>query len=296
MSIAKYGLVFLLILSITSCSTDSKTENEALSSNETSLKGKFIKIKNNDRAGLERMLNAITEIEFRNEHCHFTYIGTRMSAKFSVDAGFVYIYSGGELGTLSMEIINKDQLEGEGFIHGTFKREGTFVTEEKDQKSKANYPEVNKRNSSNNPFEGIEKEDVESNETSDKNDKQPYKSSSTQADNPFGTGGNSSGAGSSFGNDNGTAGIGPGVSGSRVRLNDPTLEHIESDRDITFYFKLTIDEEGSVVSALSTSKTTTTDQRIINQVLSAVKSQLKYNKSPGADLSIQYLTIKINAR
>jgi hypothetical protein len=296
MCISKYSLVFLLILSIASCTSNSSTSNSELSSNESTLKGKFIRVKDNKRAGIEGILDLISEIEFRNEHCHFTYVGTKMSGKYSMDEGFVYIYTGSDLGTLSMEIVSKDQLEGEGYIHGTFKREGTFVPEEKDQNTKTNYPEVNKRNLSNNPFEGIEKEDVESNETSDKNDKQPYKSSSTQADNPFGTGGNSSGAGSSFGNDNGTAGIGPGVSGGRVRLNDPTLEHIESDRDITFYLKLTIDEEGSVVSALSTSKATTTDQRIINQVLSAVKSQLKYNKSPGADLSIQYLTIKINAR
>jgi len=66
--------------------------------------------------------------------------------------------------------------------------------------------------------------------------------------------------------------------------------------NVTVNLKLTINEEGNVVGATNIpSKTTTTDQRIINQVISAVKSQVKYNKNPGAAMKEVYLTVKLNA-
>jgi len=128
-----------------------------------------------------------------------------------------------------------------------------------------------------------------------------------ESNNPFGSGGNNGtqGSGTSpFGNDSGpggsgTGGIGPGrpVSGEgRTRLNDPSFDHIVTDNDVTIYLKLTINADGVVVSANSTSKTTTTDQRIINQVIAAVKNQVKYNKAPGTGLVTQFLLVKINAR
>lgn len=127
-------------------------------------------------------------------------------------------------------------------------------------------------------------------------------STTTQSNNPFGSGGNNGtqGSGTSpFGNDTGTGGNGPGGPGSgegRTRLNDPSVDHIVTDVDVTIYLKLTINADGVVVSAISTSKTTTTDQRIINQVIAAVKNQVKYNKAPGTGLVTQFLTVKINAR
>jgi|GEM_PF-5824634 len=295
MCILKYSLVFLLIFGIASCSTETTIENTEASANESSLKGKFIRVKDNNRAGIEGILDLISEIEFRNEHCHFTYVGTKMSGKYTVDEGFVYIYTGSDLGTLSMEIINEDHLEGEGYIHGTFKKNGTFVPEEKAKNNNANY-QANKNKVLIDPFESREKDDIESNEESE--EKEPFKTTSNQDQNPFGSGGNSSGGG--FGNDDGgySKGTGPGIGSgeTRIRLNNPSVDHIESDVDVLINLKVTINEEGSIVSAFSTSKTTTTDQRIINQVISAVKEQVKYSKSPGAVMVTQYLSIKINAR
>ena len=127
-------------------------------------------------------------------------------------------------------------------------------------------------------------------------------STTTQSNNPFGSGGNNgqNGQGTSpFGNDVGSGGNGPAGPGSgegRIRLNDPSVDHINTDVDVTIYLKLTINEDGLIVAAQSTSKTTTTDQRIINQVIAAVKKQVKYSKAPGAGLVTQYLTVKINAR
>ncbi len=123
----------------------------------------------------------------------------------------------------------------------------------------------------------------------------------TQSNNPFATGGNSNNTGGGtgpFGQDAGSSGTGPGGSGNgdgRTRLNDPHVEHIETNVNVTIYLKLTVNADGNVVSAVSTSKTTTTDQRIINQVIAAVKSQVKYNKDPGAGLVSVFLTVRINA-
>lgn len=141
-----------------------------------------------------------------------------------------------------------------------------------------------------------------SNKTNSKTNTNNTASTTTQSNNPFGTGGNNgtNGSGTSpFGNDTGTGGDGPGGGGGgegRTRLNDPSIDHIATDVDITINLKVTVNAEGIVVSALSTSKTTTTDQRIINQVIAAVKNQVKYSKSPGAGLVTQYITVKINAR
>jgi len=141
-----------------------------------------------------------------------------------------------------------------------------------------------------------------SNKTNSKTNSNNTASTTTQSNNPFGSGGNngSNGSGTSpFGNDTGSGGDGPGGSGGgegRTRLNNPSFDHLATDVDITINLKVTVNAEGIVVSAISTSKTTTTDQRIINQVIAAVKNQVKYSKSPGAGLVTQYITVKINAR
>jgi uncharacterized protein (TIGR02145 family) len=129
------------------------------------------------------------------------------------------------------------------------------------------------------------------------------KSIDSEQKNPFGTGGDGGGKGSGsglgpFGNNRGKDGDGPGGNGSgkgRIRLNDPRVDHIETSVFVIVHLKLTVNEDGQVISASSTSKTTTTDQRIINQVISAVESQVKYNKDPGAGLVSMFLTVKINA-
>ena len=125
---------------------------------------------------------------------------------------------------------------------------------------------------------------------------------SKKSNNPFGSGGSSNeGTGSGvFGKDNaGISGNGPGGVGDgkgRVRLNDPKTDDIESNDNHTIYLQVTVNSEGRVVDAKSiSSKTTTTDQRIINQVISAVKYQVRYNPKPGAALELRYETIRLNA-
>jgi hypothetical protein len=130
-------------------------------------------------------------------------------------------------------------------------------------------------------------------------------SSSTQkSTNPFGDGGNGGGkgggSGSGFGNDSGNGsgpGSGDGSGAGRTRLNNPSVDHIETDVNVTINLKLTVNGNGEIVSASNiASRTTTTDQRIINQVITAVKSQVKYSKDPGAGLVTMFLTVKVNAK
>jgi hypothetical protein len=131
-------------------------------------------------------------------------------------------------------------------------------------------------------------------------------SSSTQrSTNPFGDGGNGGGkgggSGSGFGNDsgsgNGSGGNGNGDGSGRKRLNNPSVDHIDTDIDVTINLKLTINSNGEVIAANNlASKTTTTDQRIINQVISAVKNQVKYSKDPDSGLVTVFLTVRVNAK
>jgi len=129
--------------------------------------------------------------------------------------------------------------------------------------------------------------------------------SSVPSKNPFGTGGtgggDQQGRGKGFGNDvgNGT-GNGPDGDGSggkkRVRLNDPDVTDIQSSVSCTVHLKLTINAEGTVMRAENISgKTTTTNSTVINKVISAVKSQVKYTKSEGAAPQIMYLTVNVTA-
>jgi hypothetical protein len=125
---------------------------------------------------------------------------------------------------------------------------------------------------------------------------------SKKSANPFGSGGSSNdGNGSgAFGRDNaGVSGNGPGGIGDgkgRIRLNDPKTDDISSDDNHIIYLQVTVNSEGRVVDAKSiSSKTTTTDQRIINQVIAAVRGQVRYNSKPDAALEVRYETIRLNA-
>jgi len=126
-------------------------------------------------------------------------------------------------------------------------------------------------------------------------------SNTKKSNNPFGSGGGGdSGTGSGvFGQDKGVSGSGPGGIGDgagRIRLNDPVVDNIMSDENHLISLRLTINAEGNVVAVQNiASKTTTTDQRIINQVIAAVKAQVKYNKKPGAGLESVYLPVNVKS-
>lgn len=130
-------------------------------------------------------------------------------------------------------------------------------------------------------------------------------STSQQSDNPFSSGGsgtgNSGGDGGTFGGDSGTGtggnGTGTGSGKNRTRLNNVNIDDLKYNSNETIHLKLVIDAEGNVVQAINIiSKTTTTDQILINKVIVAVKKQVKYSKESGASLVAVFYTIGISAQ
>jgi hypothetical protein len=123
-------------------------------------------------------------------------------------------------------------------------------------------------------------------------------STTSKAPNPFGGGGSGggdqSGKGKGFGNDEGSS-TGPGEgTKQRIRLTDPNADDIKSGTNCIVRLKVTVNAEGDVVKAENISSiTTTTDQRIINQVIAITKAQAKYNKKPGASLEQAFITVTL---
>lgn len=88
------------------------------------IEGDFIKVKENERGAALNVFNKglVDKMSFGEKICRFSYFGITMSGEYTIDKNYVYINVGGELGTLSMEIIDEQTLEGEGWASGTFKK------------------------------------------------------------------------------------------------------------------------------------------------------------------------------
>lgn len=92
---------------------------------KTTLSGRYVKVKENNRGSELNLLklNLVKQVNFGDKVCRFDYFGTTISGEYTIDKNYVYIKVGGDLGTLSMEIIDDQTLEGEGWISGTFKKQ-----------------------------------------------------------------------------------------------------------------------------------------------------------------------------
>lgn len=118
--------------------------------------------------------------------------------------------------------------------------------------------------------------------------------------NPFsgsGSGGQGSdGSGGGFGADEGPGeGDGdPGLgTGERLRYNDPPKPKTPNSSYVTIVLVLTVDSRGVVVQAtLNRERTTTTNQRLINEVIDLTKEHVKYEPIEGA--RNQTITLPIN--
>lgn len=82
----------------------------------------------------------------------------------------------------------------------------------------------------------------------------------------------------------------------RIRLNEPNLADITSETSVIIHLIVKIDEDGNVRSAKNTSRTSTTDQILINKVISIIIKQVKYNKKPDSGFEEALITININAK
>lgn len=129
----------------------------------------------------------------------------------------------------------------------------------------------------------------------------PHKSS-----NPFGDGGigggKGGGEGAFEGSKNGKGGEGDGEGEGygdgkdRIRLNDPILPKYNTDIDLKIHLKLTINGNGDVTNAVCIkSKTTTSDQTIINDVVREAIKQIRYKKDSEGRSAFCYVTVKVNA-
>ena len=136
------------------------------------------------------------------------------------------------------------------------------------------------------------------------NDANNEASTTVQSQDPFGSGGSGgkNGAGngpfSGPGNsDDGDGGLGKGNGESRLRISNATLPQYDIDYESNIHLQLTVNANGEVVAAKSIkSKTTCSDQRIINQVINEVMRQVKYKKENGAGLVYTFYTVKILAK
>jgi uncharacterized protein (TIGR02145 family) len=112
-----------------------------------------------------------------------------------------------------------------------------------------------------------------------------------------GSGGkNGAGNGTFSGSGNEDGGLGKGNGEPRVRISNVSLPQYDIDYTCNIHLHLTVNANGEVVAAKSIkSKTTCTDQLIINQVINEVMKQVKYKKEIGAGLVNILYTVKIIA-
>ena len=102
---------------------------------------------------------------------------------------------------------------------------------------------------------------------------------------------NGAGPGNSDGDDGGLGKVNGEI---RLRISNVSLPQYDSDYDVTIHLQLTVNANGEVVAAKCIeSKTTCTDQLIINQVINEVMKQVKYTKEIGAGLVYTFYTVKI---
>jgi hypothetical protein len=138
------------------------------------------------------------------------------------------------------------------------------------------------------------------------------KAKNSYENNPFSYG--TSGGGSGFGpgpyrNDVSVNGIGAGEFGegpsgsgdgpgkSRKRLSDVSLPSYDTDYDCKIHLKLSINSNGDVFAATCIkSKSTCTDQNIINKVIAEVIKQVKYDKDADSEIVYSFYTVQIDAK
>jgi hypothetical protein len=130
-------------------------------------------------------------------------------------------------------------------------------------------------------------------------------SSTHKSNNPFGSGGNGgkggAGYGGPFGNDKGSSGTGTGGNGGngggRKLVSRPNVDNIHVSSNIKMVFRVTVNEDGNVVSAsFKSANPSTTDQSIINKVKTAILNGAKYNDAPGAGLFTTAITVTVSAQ
>lgn len=248
-----------------------KSEVKPNEVNMDNLQGTFVRVGDNGRGGKEADKNArVEKITFRSKFCNFTYDGTPMSGKYSIDEGYVYIEAGGELGTLSLEIISGNQLEGEGLINGTFMRKGHEDEVKHGTGSGHGAGTSSENDDASDKEENAENDANSSNSDAEKSSPTGHTIQSTVHD------ANKTGGGNTAGNSGAPA-------EQRTVVTHLNTSNMRSGAAATIAMVLTINADGMVVGTqLDRAKTTSKNEVLINSVTEAVRKEVRYNKVPGA--------------
>lgn len=126
------------------------------------------------------------------------------------------------------------------------------------------------------------------------------------SDNPFGTGGSGGGSGSGnghgIGNDDGDGrgpGNGPGEGGNvkRFLVEKPNTNNLQSDENCTIVLSVLVDPNGNIIGTPTFIKngSSATDMTLINQVISIVKNQARFNKAAVTKNMKEAIVIRISA-
>ena len=83
-----FALCFILVL-FTGCTN--------------SIDGLYVRVKDNDRSGVVAGIfkGLIEKLDFKDKHCSFEYFGMKMSGQYEIDKNYIFVNTGGDLGTLS---------------------------------------------------------------------------------------------------------------------------------------------------------------------------------------------------
>lgn len=121
--------ICLLVL-LTNCGKKTKLEGHYIRVDEIQIKSL------SDAAG---GFGLISDITFHETNCEFSYFGIPMSGSYTIDDNKVFINTGGQLGGLSMSIIDDKSLQGTGFIKGYFINDSSDDYKDHIEKTKNRY-------------------------------------------------------------------------------------------------------------------------------------------------------------
>ena len=187
--------------------------------------------------------------------------------------------------SFSVSTVNNDEIE----LKQAYKQEGFLVLVVEKEKMSIAIKEAAKlmldvKKSSSTIVNNTTK--TETNKTNGNNPNNQA-STSVQGNNPFGSGDGEFG--------NGSSGFGDGK--ARTRLNDAILPSYDTDFDSKIHLKLSVNANGDVFAATCIkSKSTCTDQSIINQVIAEVIRQVKFKKDLGSGTVYAFYTVQIDAK
>src|SRR5690554_2655958 len=110
-----------------------------------------------------------------------------------------------------------------------------------------------------------------------------------------GTSGSDGGFGADEGPGSGSGEAGTGAAGDRVRIsNIHSKPKTPNDEFCEIALKLTVDSQGKVLRAdVIRNNTTTTNQRLIDEMIQLVKKEVRYKEKPGARNEVNYYTVKV---